>query len=64
MSFMFSCSGDISLRRRPQSTDCARKIYNSSLSAILFHSFQDTSGLIHKTVLSTPSFKFLVNHLQ
>ena len=25
---------------------------------------QDTSGLIHKTVLNTPSIKFLVNHLQ
>ena len=36
MSFMFSCSGDISLRRRPQSTDCARKIFPWSLSAILF----------------------------
>ena len=36
MAFMFSCSGDISLRRRPQSMDCARKIYTRSLSAILF----------------------------
>ena len=36
MSLMFSCSGDISLRRRPSSTDCARKIYTRSLSATLF----------------------------
>ena len=36
MSFMFSCSGDISLQRGSQSSDCARKIYTRSLSAILF----------------------------
>ena len=30
MSFTFSRSGDISLRRRPSSTDCARKIFPRS----------------------------------
>jgi len=29
MSFMFSYSGDFSLQRRPQSTDCARKIHTT-----------------------------------